>query len=117
MLVKRSRTERQDYIFLQSQVTTETKAREILRGLSAEQKTRTNIAVRRELARARMGYSSLSFEEITIFKRFPITRELTEAAFMEEIWAMEAIVNAVGLAVLAENVHNTALISLLDTTV
>lgn len=54
--------------------------------------------VKVELARAKVGYSGLSFpvvQQFTVGKSVPITDSLNEEAFIRAVWDVEAAVNAV----------------------
>jgi hypothetical protein len=68
--------------------------KKMLATLSDKERAALAFTMKLELARARMGYSEFSLEGFAIFKRVPITANLDEATFIENVWSMEAMINA-----------------------
>ncbi len=95
-----------DYLHLFANITPDSDDKKSLSTLNEAEKAATMVALKLELARARMGYSGLSLDGFTIFKKMPIKPDLSEATFIEGIWEMEAMINALFMVAASINIKN-----------
>jgi hypothetical protein len=94
--ISRQKGELSDYIFVKGLISWDEKDRESLNALSEDEKTTLRLATFLELSRAVMGYKSEKdvLEEITIFKRIPITSKLNIEEIINVLWEIEAMLGS-----------------------
>jgi hypothetical protein len=92
--VGRSISEWSDYLIFAAQLTPDKNDLAITAALTDRQRAKVAALMKLELARWQIGYSNFSLNGFPITKRIPITAELNESQFIEAVWSMEAIINA-----------------------
>ena len=95
-----------NYLHLFANIAPDSDDKQALAGLSDSEKTATMVALKLELARGRMGYVGFSLEGFTIFKRIAVNTDLSEAVFIEGIWEMEAMLNALFIVAASLNIKH-----------
>jgi hypothetical protein len=98
LTVLRSRSEQPDYVHITCDLGTRGDDLNLLRQFTDDEMTEMLLDIKRELARARVGYSGLVNppENFMIVRHVPIYPTLSEFAFMSMIYDVEAAVNLVG---------------------
>ena len=84
-----------DYITVTGLITVDEESRATFAGFTEDEKTAAHLAIKLELARAVMGYRTENgvLDDITIFKRVPITPSLNEEEVFKLVWEIEAMLN------------------------
>jgi hypothetical protein len=98
LTILRSRSEQPDYVHISCDLGTRGEDLKLLKQFTEDEMTEMLLDIKRELARARVGYSGLLNppENFMIVRNMPIYPTLTEFAFMSMIYDIEAAVNLVG---------------------
>ena len=68
------------------------------------------VAMKLELARGQMGYTGFSLDGFTIYRRMPISPTLSEAQFIEALWSIEAMLNALVMVAAQTNISRQSVI-------
>lgn len=99
-----------DYIQVQASINPTDEEKQNIAKLSEDEKTAIGLAIKLELSRAVMGYKAPNiFEEIVVFRRIPITPQLTTEDLFNAIWDVEAILNSLfTVASLGWHRHSTS---------
>ena len=95
--VLRTKDQFSDYILVRGMISATPEEKAVLDTLSEDEKTAAGFAMTLELSRAVMGYKTDKgiLEEITIFKRIPITPSLHEEDIFELVWEIEAMLGTI----------------------
>ena len=98
LTVLRSRTEQPDYVHISCDLGMRGEDIKLLKQFTDDEMTEMLLDIKRELARARVGYSGLVYppENFMIVRNVPIYPTLSEFAFMSMIFDVEAAMNLVG---------------------
>ena len=105
-------TDGESYLHFFANIAPDTDDKKALAMLNDSEKAATMVALKLELARARMGYLGFSLDGFTIFKRMPIKPDLTEATFIEGVWEMEATLNALFMVAASLNMGHQEIVKL-----
>jgi hypothetical protein len=99
ILVGRSGQALSGYLLLQCELTLSAEDQATLGKLSPEDLNELVLAVRLELARARVGYNGLvaPITTVKLFKRVPISEALNEDSFVDKLEELEAAFNAISI--------------------
>jgi hypothetical protein len=92
--IGRSAKEWPDYLIFAARISPDKDDLAIIESLTERQRSHIAALMKLELARARMAYSDFSLNGFPIVLRIPITAELNESKFIDAVWKMEAMVNA-----------------------
>jgi hypothetical protein len=95
--IVRTKDQFSDYILVKGFFKAENDDRALLESLSEDEKTTARLAINLELSRAVMGYKSEKsvLDDITIFKRIPITPSLHEEHIFSLVWEIEAMLGSI----------------------
>lgn len=98
LTVLRSRSEQPDYVHISCDLGVRGNEQKLLEQFSEDEMTDMLLEIKRELARARVGYSGLVNppENFMIVRNVPIYPTLNEFTFMSAIYDVEAAMNIVG---------------------
>lgn len=97
--ILRTKDQFSDYILVRGMVSTTPEEKAVLDTLSEDEKIAARLATTLELSRAVMGYKTDLgvLEEITIFKRIPITPSLHEEEIFRSVWEIEAMLGTMSI--------------------
>jgi hypothetical protein len=95
--VSRSNGQFSDYIVVKGLITAGEAEKNALKALNDDELTAARLAIQLELSRAIMGYKAEVdvLQEITIFKRIPITTQLNEEEIFNAMWEVEAMLGSI----------------------
>jgi hypothetical protein len=104
--ISRSIKQFSDYVLFKSLISQTDDDKKKIAEWSDDEKIATRLALQLELSRAVMGYKTDDwFNELTIFKRIPITPTLNAEETFKVMWEVEAITGSI-LSVGAVAMHN-----------
>jgi Uncharacterized conserved protein (DUF2299) len=93
--ILRTKNQFSDYVEVRGVILASDQEKAVLAKFSDEEKTSVRLAIKLELARSVMGYKADKdvLEEVSIFKRVPITPSLNEEEIFKLVWEVEAMLN------------------------
>jgi len=95
--IVRTKNKFSDYVEVRGLITSGEEEHAAIAGFSEDEKTATQLAILLELSRAVMGYKTINgvLEDVTIFKRIPITPSLNEEEIFGLVWEVEAMLGTI----------------------
>jgi hypothetical protein len=111
--VSRSKGQFSDYVLVKGLITISEEEKKLFRAFSQDELTAARLAIQLELSRAVMGYKTDNIlEELTVFKRIPISSTLTEEEVFNLMWEVEAMLGTLftvgAMAIHRHNIQNAA---------
>jgi len=104
--ILRTKDQFSDYVLVKGLISATPEDRKFLESFTDDEKVETRFAILLELSRAVMGYKSEKdvLEEITVFRRVPITPSLDESEVFRLMWEVEAMLATI-ITVQATETH------------